>query len=55
MSKNSLGGTQSDDNPQNAWRDFLPAEWLLCKKKDSFRGGKEKKKEGRLGVEKLEK
>lgn len=44
MSKNSLGGTQSDDNPQNAWRDFLPAEWLLCKKKNSFRGGKRKKR-----------
>lgn len=44
MSKNSLGGTQSDDNPQNARRDFLPAEWLLCKKKDGFRGGKGKKR-----------
>lgn len=38
MAKSCLAGTQSDDNPQNAWRDLLPAERLFCKTKDSFRG-----------------
>lgn len=45
MDKNSLGGTLSDDNPQNAWRVFLPAERLFCKKKDSFREKKKKERE----------
>lgn len=60
MDKNSLGGTLRDDNPQNAWRVFLPAERLFWKKKYSFRGKKKKEKEkrkqkGRLWVKKLKK